>query len=299
MILPKITIAFPVIGEDQFLVSCLDSIRELDYPKDRVEIILIDNGIKPFLKKKIVHNFPQISWLGKGENLGFALANNLGLEKAKGEWIFVTNSDVRFNKKCLLNLIKSGSVDSKIGILGPLVYSLAKPSEISPQDNPGFQSDFFWGQPRSLSVKELAKLRRPLAVDWISGSGIMIQKGVIDKIGLFDERFFAYWEDADFCLRAKKAGFKVVLVPEAKIFHQGSVIMGKISPEHTYYVVRNGLLFLFKYTSLVGRLTLHLRNLTVLLVKLLKVALGVGRDDNLAFIAGILDFYRGKWGKRR
>lgn len=98
-------------------------------------------------------------------------AVNLGLKKAKGEWVFVSNSDVLFDRKCLFELVKMGIFDPKMGILGPRIYFLTKRSEVSRQDMPGFKTDFFWGQPRSLSAKKLAGLKKPLEVDWISGMG--------------------------------------------------------------------------------------------------------------------------------
>lgn len=292
------TITFPVIGKDKSLLACLDSISGLLYPKKKIEVILLDNGLDPSLRKKITRDFPKIVWLGKGKNLGFAAAVNLALRKTKGEWVFVTNSDVLFDRKSLFELVKMGVSDSRIGILGPMVYSLEKRSKISDQDMPGFGTDFFWGKARSLSVEKLARLKKPVEVDWISGSGMMVKKEVVDKIGFLDERFFAYWEDADFGTRAKRAGFKVILVPSAKIYHQGSVVMGRTSPEKTYYLVRNGRLFLFRYTSLMGKMRLCLLDFGLLLVKSLKGIFGLRREENLAFLAGILDFYKRRFGEK-
>lgn len=296
---PKITITFPVIGKDKMLSSCLESIKTLSYPQEKLEVILVDNGLDPSLKKKAKKKFPKVSWLSEGKNLGFAAAVNLGAKKAKGEWILVTNSDVVFDSKCLFELVKVGNSSPWFGILGPRVYCLPKKSEISDQDMPGFGTDFFWGRPRSLSVGKLARLKKPIEVNWVSGSGMMIKKRVIDKVGLLDERFFAYWEDADFGTRAKRAGFKAVLVPQAKLYHQGSVIMGKTSPEKIYYLARNGRLFLSRYASPAGKVKLHLENLLVLLVKGAKGTFGINREENLAIVAGIFDYYQGRFGKRK
>ncbi len=295
---PKITITFPVIGEEKSSLSCLCSIDKLKFPKEKIEIILVDNGFNSQLKREIIKKFPQVIFAGQGKNLGFAKAVNLALKRATGDWILVTNLDVTFDEECINNLLAAGLTDEAIGILGPKVYLEKEIDKLSSQDLPGFKTDLFWAETKSLKLSELEKITKALEVDWVSGSGMLIRKKVFETIGLFDERFFVYWEDSDFGLRAKKAGFKVVIVPSAKIYHRGSVVLGKETPIKIYYIVRNNLLFLNKHGRLFGRIRLHLRNMVLTAVKFLCIIIGIKRLENRAFLLGIFDFYREKFGQK-
>lgn len=302
---PKIAVILPTLGQKDLVLRFLASIQEQTYPLEKIEVVIVNNSMTGEVTKEIKKwtkkhsRKPTITLIQNRVNLGYVGAANKGIDLAKGDFYFVSNDDVVLEKNCFNNLIKTALNNKKIGILGPRIYCWPQKNKISPQDMPGFESDFFWGKARSLSIKKLTRLKNPLKVDWVSGSGMMIKKEVIEKVGLFDGRLFIFWEDSDLGIRAKKAGFKVVLVPRAKIFHQGSGMMGKITPKKTYYVVRNGLLFLFKHTSWPGKLRLSLFNLGVVLIKLPKVIVGIEKKHDLAYINGIFDFYRGKFGEKK
>jgi len=89
--------------------------------------------------------------------------------------------------------------------------------------------------------------RDPHQVEWISGCGILVRRAVIEQVGMIDERYFYYWEETEWCLRAGKSGWQVVHVPQAKLWHKGVQRNHQPKPSVTYYATRNRLLTLYKH----------------------------------------------------
>ena len=191
---PRIAVILPTLGQKDLLLRFLASMEKQTYPLEKIEVIIVNDSptseIAKELKKWVKRHSRRliIKLINNKVNLGYAGAANKGIKSIKRDFYFVSNDDVVLEKNCFNNLIKTALGNKKIGILGPRIYCWPQKNKISPQDMPGFGSDFFWGKARSLSVKKLARLKKPLRVDWVSGSGMMIKKEVIEKVGLFDER---------------------------------------------------------------------------------------------------------------
>ena len=135
------------------------------------------------------------------------------------EWVFVLNEDTIVAEDCLARLVKAGQNDPRIGIVGPMVYHHNEPDTIQ---SAGGKIGKDW-QTWHIAQNEKDQGQFPQAhfVDWISGCAILVRRDVIEQIGMLDERFFYYFEETEWCLRAKKKGWLVLHEPQAKLWHKG------------------------------------------------------------------------------
>ena len=214
----KVSIIIPNYNGGQFLINCLKSIYTL-HPSYPPEVIIVDNASIDGSQTKAKKKFPQIKLIQFQKNQGFSKAVNKGIRKAKGDFIFILNNDTLLEKGCLKELVKTFEKDNKIGIVGGKI--------INPKgkfDLPGFKLNPYLG----FMIYDSKNRNQEREIDWVSGSAMMVKKEVFEKIGLLDEKFFFYFEDTDFCLRAKRAGFKIYYQPKAKIIHLGGVSSQKV-----------------------------------------------------------------------
>jgi len=229
-------------------IKCIESANCVLY--QNVKILIVDNGSDDGSAKEFRKRFPNIDIIENKKNLGYAGGNNVGIKKAlnnKADYVFLVNSDVVIDPNCINELVKLAEQDFSIGIVGPKNYFFDKPNTIC---FAGGKINLFTGQSVHMGVceKDKGQYDDIEDVDYITGSAIMIKSEVFEKIGLFDERFFAWYEDSDFCIRAKNSGFCVRLVPQARIWHKVSQsIGGHGAPLQTYYGIRNILLFMRKH----------------------------------------------------
>jgi hypothetical protein len=229
---PKVAIIIVTLNSGEFIKNCLDSIKkETDYKNYRV--VVSDNGSTDgtveLMKKKyrwvdLIENKKNIYWAG-GNNNGILYS----IKKYNPNYFFLLNDDTIVKEKnWLKQIIETGESNKKIGIIGPkLVYP-----DGTPQHYGGYMSGFLMTNERD--DKEKIK-----EVDHIMGSAIMIKKEVIEKIGLIDDVFTPYLlDETDYCLRAKKVGFKVVSDRNVEIVHYKSQTIEKRNKELKIMYVR-------------------------------------------------------------
>jgi len=236
-------------NEKNLLKDCLKSLRKVKIEGFKHRIILIDNGSSDNSAKYVKKKFPEVKIRIKHQNLGYSGGVNFGLQpvlKSKAKYILLLNNDTIVSPDSLQKLLDYAEKKEKVGILSPVILFPGRKKKI-----------WFNGgeiDPKRFSTKHIGlgekinrRLKKPFETEFVPGCAMLIKKKVIEKIGLFDERFFLYYEDADFCQRARKAGFKCVVVPEAKIIHRQT--KSQIGDQTEYYLARNHLLFLEKHAS--------------------------------------------------
>ncbi len=224
-------------------LSCLASLEKVDYSP--FETVVIDNGSFDSLEEEIHKKFPSVFFLQNGKNLGYAEGNNRGILYALSQGaqaVLLLNNDTIVSPDFLTELVETKKAFPRGGIFGSKSLSLSLPDTI---DHIGG----FWKEEIAEFVchdKGKPNYKSPpFLVDYVSGCALLIEKQVIEKIGLLDARFFLLWEEADFCTRAKKEGFEIVAAPSSLIWHKVSAsFSGK--PLLHYYWWRNRLLFLKK-----------------------------------------------------
>ena len=257
--------------------KCLQSIQELQAPNFQSQTIIVNNNPKEKLDD-LKARFKEFNFLETEKNLGYAAGNNFGLKKAlkeKPDFVFILNNDTILDKKVLVELVKASDLDEKIGILAPKIYFAPGYEFHQERYQKKDQGKVIWyaggvidwqnivSSHRGVDEVDFGQYDTPLETDFASGCAILVKRKVFEKIGFFEEKYFLYWEDVDFCQRAKLAGFKIFFVPQAKLWHAnaGSSKVGGALQD--YYLTRNRLIFGLKYAKLKTKLALIRESLRI------------------------------------
>lgn len=279
-------------------LACLASLRQTSYPNHR--IIVLDNASTDGSAEAIIAQFPEVQLLQLSENLGYAGNNNVGIVEAiaqKAEWIFVLNEDTLLDPDCLSQLVEVGSTSADIGIVGPMVYHHQEPTRI--QSAGGRLGPRWQSQHIGQNEPDQGQFLQPHNVDWICGCAILVRTAVVEQVGPLDERFFYYWEETEWCLRAGRAGWQIVHVPAAKLWHKGVQPTYQPGPNVTYYSTRNRFLMMAKHHAPLAVWTaVWWENLRTLFSWTVKPKWRSMRPHRDAMWQGIADFLRQRWGMR-
>ena len=282
-------------------IECIKSLKEIDYLN--YEIIVVDNGSK---EKLALNETEGLKIIYNKENLGFAGGNNVGVKYAleqNADYILLLNNDTLTDQVFLKEMVRVGESEQEIGILGPKIYfydteTNKKTNKIwfaGGKINKIFTRGIHIGH--NQEDKGQYDKNNYYQVDYITGCCLLIKRKVIEKIGLINKDYFLYYEDADWCLRARREGFKCVLASKAKIWHKCSKSAVEGSPSYIYYHSRNGLM-LAKYNgSTLILLAAYLQSIWILGKQVIKLAIPSKRIWAKAVIKGIMDFYKGRIGK--
>ncbi len=277
-------------------LACLASLRQSIY-RNHIALVL-DNASSDGSVQAIHSQFPEVRVIELEENRGYAGNNNVGIQNAlalQADWVFVLNEDTILDPECIDRLVQVGEADSRIGIVGPMVYHYDEPNVIQ---SAGGIIDRYWAASHiAQNEADRGQFTQPRPVDWISGCAILVRRAVIERIGLLDERFFIYWEETEWCLRAKEAGWHVVHVPKAKIWHKGVQRDYRPGPSVTYYSTRNRFLLLAKHKAPpMAWIVAWCQNARTLLSWSLRPKWREKRQHRDSMIRGFLDYHRGRFG---
>ena len=278
-------------------LEALASLQKNTYSNHQV--IVLDNASTDGSVEAIRDHFPLTRILKLTDNLGYAGNNNVGIEEALNlgaDWVFVLNEDTVLAKDCLSEMIEAANRDSGIGIVGPMVYHHDEPDVI--QSAGGSLGPYWQSQHIGQNEPDTGQFSAIRDVEWISGCAILVKRQVIEQVGGLDARFFYYWEETEWCLRARRNGWRVIHVPNAKLWHKGVQRDYQPKPSVTYYSTRNRLLMMSKHNASL-KIWLHavwqyLRTLTSWTLRPKWRQMRGHRD---AMFRGIIDFFRRRWGK--
>lgn len=301
--LPKVTIIILNWNGWRDTIKCLGSLNEIDY--GNFEVVVVDNGSEDNSAAKLeefINNSSfkfQVSNFAFKENKGFAggvnavINNNL----RNTDYFLLLNNDTIAAPNFLTKIINIAENDKKIGIAGPMIYFYNKPDYIN---SAGSKVNWLMNKGAYIGYNEKDDGQfgdKPYEVDYISGACLLVKKEVIDKIGLMPEEYFLYYEDTDWNFRAKKLGYKSVLVPDAKIWHKESASASKIGIGYIYYHVRNGILFNKRCAPFYKKILIHPYNLYVFTKQIIKLFIPSRHKWAKAAISGIVDYYKGRAGE--
>jgi GT2 family glycosyltransferase len=215
-------------NSQEYIRNCLDSIF-LSGGNFTSEVIVVDNGSSDQTAEIVEEFYPQVNLIQNKTNLGYAKANNQGLEEAKGEYILLLNPDTQVLEDALFLMYELMEQNPKVGALGPKLLNPDKSVQPSCREFPTF-STLVWEFsglsrlfPRSktfgrwrMGYFDFDKARE---VDQPMGSCLMLRKETLENVGIFDENFEIFFNDVDLCYRIKKSGWKIYFYPEAKVIH--------------------------------------------------------------------------------
>lgn len=300
---PHVAIVILTWNQRELTLDCLASLQPMDYPSDKLELIVVDNGSQDNTLVAIKERFSTVTVLENGDNLGFAEGNNVGIRHAlqgNAAYIMLLNNDTIVDKDMLRLLIDFAEAREDVGIVTPKIYYHDEPERIWCA---GASIDWKTAGVARLRAEEIDDSRKETAheVDFASGCAICLKRSVIEQVGVLDKRFFIYYEETEWCVRATNAGWRIVYVPEAKMWHRISSAMGVSSPATEYYMNRNVLLFLVKsgrgINTLVPLLRSLGRNMAVIAAYTVKSHNGRRIPHRNARLFALRDSLLGRWGK--
>lgn len=277
--------------------ECLMSLENI-CSNYKLDIIVVDNASRDddyFLLKK---NFSAVKSIKSETNLGFSGGNNLGLKIAleyPSKYFLLLNNDTSVEKNFLDSLLNIFKLDSKCGIVAPKINYYDNPQiiwsaggKISKIRGSGFAKS-------NIKSNKLSSGNRQ--VDFVSGCCMLIKREVFEKIGFFDEDFFLYLEDTDFCKRTVDAGYKIFVAPQSVIYHKvGKSSINLQKPISLYYTSRNRLLFVKKHYPKYLPVTSVYLLITMIIKSFFWILSGRSKNIKAVFWA-FADFISGKRGK--
>jgi len=218
---------------EHLLERLLESLEATQWPA--LQLVVVDNASSEGTSAMLRDRFPGIEHVRLDENIGYSAAINVGLERAlalDADFVWVFNNDVVVDPECLKELIAAMESDPKVGIAGPLMFDHAtrKVTHAGYRINmwTGRMTDL--GEPRDDAHYE---------VDSAFGCSNLIRKAVLDQIGGFDPGYNVYFDETDFNVRARHAGWKVMVIPSAKVCHEESATMNKFIAHKAWLLLRN------------------------------------------------------------
>lgn len=279
-------------------IECIESISRISYKN--ITVVVVDNGSVKDESKELAIMFPNVITIRSETNLGFSGGCNLGIQyalKNEADYILLINNDTIVEKHFMNILLEEIKKDRYAALAVPKINYYNNPSTI------WYAGGYFsklrgtavsTGQGKSENLYQENKY-----VTFATGCCLLIDRKVISDIGLLDEKYFLYLEDADFCWRAINAGYKIIFVPQSKIFHKvnaSSSDGNEILP--LYFMTRNRLYFTHKHFSAYNPIVF----LYILLSMGIKsfIWLFSGKARNIVIVKkAISDFKSGYLGKMK
>lgn len=286
---PKVFAIIVNFNGKEYISHCLKSFRQLSV--ENFKIIVVDNNSTDGSVEMIRRQFTKVGVIQNKINVGYAGGANKGVKLAlqeSADYVLLLNNDTVFDKNFLSTLLEVSGKKLKVGILGPKIYFYDNPKKI------WFAGGIidrkrFTGSHIGYKEKDNGQYNDPREVDFITGCTMFIRREVFEKVGFFDRRYFMYYEDVDFCVRAKRAGFKIVFVPQSVLYHKIAKEKEN-SPLMSYLLARNHFLFLEKNAPL--KIKIHE------FFRLPKTLYEHYRKNEKFALLGIRDYFLRRFGNR-
>lgn len=235
----EVSIVIVNLNTKDLTVGCIRSIeKEIgDIP---FEVLLTDNGsndgsVEAFKKIK-----DEPFWKGKftlilnDSNTGYAKANNQGIRKSKGKYIFLLNNDTVVHKNAIQNILKFAEKTPDAGVVGSRLLNIDGTLQMSCYHFPTITNAIreYWFGAKGLFEKYAPKGKEPVTVDSVVGAAFLITPEAKKRVGILDERYFAYFEDIDYCRQTWKNNLKVYYLPDSVITHYHGATFKKLANEN-------------------------------------------------------------------
>ncbi len=226
--------------------QCISSLADLHSAAAR--IVVVDNGSTNDSVNRLKALYPKLDILETGRNLGFAAGCNVGIRHALEDgtdYVWLLNNDTTVGPNALRALIEKAESDVRLGAVGSAIYSMSEPNTL--QAWGGGYVNFWLGRSRHF-IEPVPDQD----LDFITGASIFLRRSALLTPGLLDEGFFMYWEDADYCFRLRKAGWKLGVAADSRIWHKESASVGKASACMDAYFNSSAARFFRKHAFLPG-----------------------------------------------
>lgn len=276
-------------------LACLRSLQQQTYPA--LIPLVVDNGSQDGSVAAIRADFPAVHLIETGANLGFCAGNNVGMTWALAQgadFVLLLNNDTWFDPAMTQELVAEAGRDPQIGLAGPKIYQAKPPTVLWSAGG----RVTFWGNVtamRGFGQADRGQYDSAADVDYLPGCGILARRQLLETVGLLDPAYFAYYEDADWAMRARRAGWIVRYVPSARMWHKGGASTGGFyNPREKYLSGVNAVRFMRRYAH-AGQWVLYLISLAAGIPWLIIRESARGRSAAVrAKIRGLVDGFRYK-----
>jgi len=224
----------------------------------QIEIIVVDNGSKTDAVPAWKKMYPKVNFIRSEKNLGFAGGNNLGIQQARGEYLFLVNNDTEFTPGLIEKLVDVLEKNPSIGMASPKIRYYDEPSMLQYM---GYtKMNYFTASNHCVGQFEIDNGQYDHLTGetgYVHGAAMMIKRECVEKAGLMAENFFLYYEELDWCDHIKRAGYKAWLVSDALIYHKDSISVGKASALKEFFMNRNRILFIRRNANIFQKLVFY------------------------------------------
>jgi GT2 family glycosyltransferase len=204
-------------------VDCLASLQRLDY--EEREVVVIDNASTNDSVCRIREQFRKTEIIRLEQNLGFAGGCNAGIRYAfasQAKYVWLLNNDTQADAGALRAMVETAEADPRIGAVGSLIFDMSRPAQLQA-----------WGGGYvNLWCARSSHCTQPTLgdkLDYLTGASLLLRCDALQNVGLLDERFFMYWEDADLCFRLRNAGWKLAVARDSRVWHKKNASIGAAS----------------------------------------------------------------------
>ena len=249
---PRVSIIILNWNNYEVTLECLLSLRKMEYRN--FEVVLVDNGSVDGSSERLAESFPEIRLIRNGKNLGFAGGCNVGMRDALSrgaEYVLLLNNDTVVAPGLLAQLVRAAESDPKIVVLNPKIYFFDPPDRLSYAGGVHKRWRLF---PKTLGFREKdnGQFDQVREVSFLTGCAMLIKADAIRQIGLFEEIYFHFFEDIEWSLRATRAGFKGLYVPQAAVWHKEHYDTNRNQGQGfiEFYLARNHIIFARKHVPL-------------------------------------------------
>ncbi len=246
--IPPLSIVIVAYNTRDLVLQCLSGLYAPAQARGW-QIIVVDNGSGDGTWHAVSERFPEVELVRSEQNLGFAAGANLGLRRARGRVIVLMNGDVQVSASALEGAAGALLSQPEVGALSPMLRTpdgRPQPFAFGDDQTPGYllrrglRALLGRGPMHRWAVEE------PIEVAWVSGACMLVRREVVEQVGLLDEGFFLYFEDNDWCLRMRKAGWRIVYDPHFAVVHVGGASAPDRRQAHEAYD-RSLVRFTFKH----------------------------------------------------
>ena len=226
------------------LKDTCELIDTLPLNDETIEVIVVDNASTQDEATELEKRYPLIIVIRSDKNLGFAGGNNLGIKAAHGKYLFFINNDTILSQPSVLSLLITRLESSaQIGMVCPKIRFTWDKQPIQYAGYTPLSKITLRNKSIGFGEKDNGQYDTPHPTPYAHGAAMMVKREIIEKVGMMPECYFLYYEELDWSMMIRRAGYEIWYEPACTIFHKESQTTGQMSPLKTYFITRNRLLF--------------------------------------------------------
>ncbi len=276
------------------LKDTCELIESLPADDDSLEVIVVDNASTKDEASEIENRFSHVMVIRSDENLGFAGGNNLGIQAAHGKYLFFLNNDTIIHQpSAISHLIKRLESSDEIGIVSPKIRFSWGSQQIQYAGYTSLSSITLRNKSIGCGEEDQGQYDIARPTPYAHGAAMMVKREVIEQAGMMPVCYFLYYEELDWSVMIRRAGYEIWYEPACTVYHKESQTTGRISPLKTFYITRNRLLFAKRNIKGISKYMSYLYLMVIVAPKDMLKYCWQGRYDlSKATFNGIIQFMK-------